>query len=99
MLILIFFHHFSRTDQLIQNTIKTQFADCTVFTIAHRLHTVIDNDRVMVMEAGQLVEFGHSHELLSKEDGVFRSLVEHTGGTAAKLMELAEASFVKLKTE
>jgi ATP-binding cassette, subfamily C (CFTR/MRP), member 4 len=89
----------SRTDQLIQNTIKTQFAECTVFTIAHRLHTVIDSDRVMVMEAGRLVEFGHAHELLHKEGGVFRSLVEHTGGTAAKLGEIAESSFAKSKTE
>jgi ATP-binding cassette, subfamily C (CFTR/MRP), member 4 len=63
------------------------------------LHSVIDNDRVMVMEAGRLVEFGHSHELLHKTDGVFRRLVEHTGGTAAKLIERAESSFAKSKAE
>jgi ATP-binding cassette, subfamily C (CFTR/MRP), member 4 len=63
------------------------------------LHTVIDSDRVMVMEAGRLVEFGHPHELLRKENGVFKNLVEHTGSTANKLMEKAESSFAKSKNE
>jgi ATP-binding cassette, subfamily C (CFTR/MRP), member 4 len=52
-----------------------------------------------VMEAGRLVEFGHPYELLCKENGVFKNLVEHTGSTANKLMEKAESSFTKSKTE
>lgn len=44
-----------RTDELIQQTIRIRFKDCTVLTIAHRLHTIMDSDRVMVLQAGQLM--------------------------------------------
>ena len=54
----------SSTDQLIQSTIRTAFKDCTVLTIAHRLNTIIDSDRIMVLDAGQLVEFGSPAALL-----------------------------------
>lgn len=43
-----------RTDELIQRTLRTKFADYTVLTIAHRLNTIIDSNRVLVMDAGEI---------------------------------------------
>ncbi|CAH0557932.1 unnamed protein product [Brassicogethes aeneus] len=68
-----------RTDELIQKTIKTKFNSCTVLTIAHRLNTVMDSDKVMVMDGGELVEFAHPHILLDNDKGMFYSLVSETG--------------------
>ncbi|XP_050293465.1 probable multidrug resistance-associated protein lethal(2)03659 [Anthonomus grandis grandis] len=69
-----------QTDALIQNTIRTKFSNCTVLTIAHRLHTIMDSDKVIVMDAGRVVEVGHPHDLLQKkENGVFYELVQQTG--------------------
>ena len=91
---------YSRTDKLIQTTIRGKFADCTVLTIAHRLHTVMDSDRVLVMDAGRVVEFGHPHELLHGPSGYLRRLVDQTGvATAAMLMRIAEENHRKLKEQ
>lgn len=90
----------AETDGLIQTTIRKQFAECTVLTIAHRLHTVMDSDRVLVMDAGRLVELGHPHELLAQRDGVFRGLVEQTGKATTKYLEqLAEENFARRQTQ
>lgn len=79
------------TDNLIQNTIRTKFADCTVLTIAHRLHTVMDSDKVLVIDAGEVMEFAHPYDLLQKPQGFFKQLVDQTGsGTAAALMQSAK---------
>ncbi|CAG9575865.1 unnamed protein product [Danaus chrysippus] len=68
-----------QTDALIQATIRNKFADCTVLTIAHRLHTVMDSDKVLVMDAGSMVEFDHPHKLLQQTGGVLRGMAEQTG--------------------
>lgn len=65
------------TDALIQKTIKKQFADNTVLTIAHRLHTVMDSDKILVMSDGCAIEFDHPHNLL-QNDSMFKSMVEVT---------------------
>ncbi|KXJ70399.1 probable multidrug resistance-associated protein lethal(2)03659 [Aedes albopictus] len=77
----------SETDRLIQTTIRTRFADCTVLTIAHRLHTIMDSDRVLVMDAGRVVEFGHPRDLLRGADGGYlRWLVDQMGAESAVLL-------------
>lgn len=59
------------TDSLIQKTIREEFKSCTMLIIAHRLNTIIDSDRIMVLDAGQLVEIDTPLNLLSKDDSVF----------------------------
>ena len=62
------------TDDLIQSTLKKEFVDCTVLTIAHRLNTIMDSDRVAVFKKGELEEIGHPQELLQNEFSSFRSM-------------------------
>lgn len=84
------------TDGLIQSTIRRKFANCTVLTIAHRLHTIMDSDKVLVMDAGRAVEFDHPHKLLQNHEGVFYGLVMQTGvGMAENLVVVAEESYKK----
>ncbi|XP_017890581.1 multidrug resistance-associated protein 4-like [Ceratina calcarata] len=87
----------SHTDELIQSTIRTRFDDCTVITIAHRLHTIIDSDRIIVMDAGRIVEFGCPYDLLRNEStGIFSQMVKNMGTQMAEsLREQAEAACSK----
>ncbi|KFM06516.1 Canalicular multispecific organic anion transporter 1, partial [Aptenodytes forsteri] len=66
------------TDHLIQTTIRSEFAACTVLTIAHRLHTIMDSNRVMVLQAGRIVEYDSPEELLKKQ-GVFSVMAKDAG--------------------
>ena len=66
-------------DQLIQETIRTVFRDCTVLTVAHRLSTIIDADKVVVMGGGEVLEDAAPHELLEKEGGIFAEMVKQLG--------------------
>lgn len=68
-----------QTDALIQSTIRHKFSHCTVLTIAHRLNTIMDSDKVLVMDSGTPVEFDHPYVLLNKQNGFFYSLVQETG--------------------
>ncbi|XP_072936017.1 ATP-binding cassette subfamily C member 4-like [Epargyreus clarus] len=84
------------TDALIQKSIRKYFADCTVLTVAHRLHTVADSDRVIVMEAGQIVECGHPHDLLQNENGHFTKMVQQLGPASEQsLRELARQAHLQ----
>jgi ABC-type multidrug transport system fused ATPase/permease subunit len=63
-----------RTDELIQKIIRQRFTNCTVLTIAHRLNTIMDYDRILVLNEGTVAEFGTPQEL-SEMRGIFYNLV------------------------
>ncbi|KAL7053956.1 hypothetical protein AAHC03_026665 [Spirometra sp. Aus1] len=65
-----------QTDQLIQTTVRREFASSTVLTIAHRLNTIMDYDRVMVLQNGCLVEMGPPQELMARPASIFRGLAQ-----------------------
>lgn len=60
---------------LIQETIRQKFRHCTVFTIAHRLETIMDYDRVMVLQQGQICEFDSPQTLLADRNSLFTAMV------------------------
>ncbi|GFR84872.1 multidrug resistance-associated protein 1 [Elysia marginata] len=67
------------TDDLIQATIRTEFEGCTVLTIAHRLNTIMDYTRIMVLDAGQIKEFKSPQELLQDTNSIFHSMAKDAG--------------------
>ncbi|KAH7910707.1 hypothetical protein BJ138DRAFT_73634 [Hygrophoropsis aurantiaca] len=68
-----------KTDSAIQSSLRRGLHDVTQIIIAHRLHTIIDADKIMVLDAGRLVEFGSPRELLQNDNGVLRALVDESG--------------------
>lgn len=72
------------TDQMIQQTIRTQFTNETVLTIAHRLNTIIDSDRIIVLSKGKKVEDDKPYNLLMKKEGIFFSMVKATGSESSE---------------
>jgi len=66
-------------DAFIQKTIREQFKDVTVLTIAHRINTIIDNDKVMVLDKGLIVEYDSPENLLKDKSSVFYSLAHQSG--------------------
>lgn len=91
------------TDNFIQKKILEKFEDSTVFTIAHRLSTVANYTKVLVMSHGQVVEFDHPYLLLVKnigdisitnDEGAFASMVLHTGAKhSTVIFEIARNSY------
>ncbi|KAJ8730882.1 hypothetical protein PYW08_002295 [Mythimna loreyi] len=67
------------TDELIQKTIRSEFASCTVLTIAHRLNTIMDSTKVMVLDKGQLVEYAPPEQLLQDKNSIFYSMAKDAG--------------------
>ncbi|KAK9365725.1 P-loop containing nucleoside triphosphate hydrolase protein [Lipomyces kononenkoae] len=67
------------TDQIIQETIRKEFKDRTILTIAHRLNTIMDSDRIIALAAGRVVEFDTPQALLSNKNSMFYTLCSHGG--------------------
>ncbi|XP_074269620.1 ABC transporter C family member 12-like isoform X1 [Silene latifolia] len=72
------------TDALIQKTIREEFRCCSMLTIAHRLNTIIDSDRILVLDAGQVAEFDTPENLLLDENSTFYDMVQRTGSANAQ---------------
>ncbi|EGF83523.1 hypothetical protein BATDEDRAFT_18633 [Batrachochytrium dendrobatidis JAM81] len=76
----------AEADKLIQQSIKTHFAHATVLSIAHRLNTIVDFDRVLVLQDGEMVEFDSPHILLGRSESLFSQLADATGAANAQLL-------------
>ncbi|KAK8931125.1 ABC transporter C family member 2 [Platanthera zijinensis] len=75
-----------RTDALIQKTIREEFKSCTMLVIAHRLNTIIDCDKILLLHSGKVLEFGTPEDLLSNEESAFSKMVESTGAANAQYL-------------
>jgi len=76
------------TDAIIQNTIRKAFANCTVITIAHRLNTIMDCDKVLVLEKGEIAEYDSTKKLIAT-GGIFYELVQAAGAKSAEHLTYA----------
>ena len=84
------------TDAIIQQAIRKEFKHCTVITIAHRLHTIMDSDRILVLNTGRLKEFDSPHTLLQNQHSTFSLMVSQCGPEESKkLKQVALEAFKK----
>ncbi|XP_064381882.1 ATP-binding cassette sub-family C member 4-like isoform X1 [Halichondria panicea] len=77
-----------RTDEIIQQALRKKFTQCTVITIAHRLNTIMDSDRILVMSNGRLEEFDQPLSLLENSDSLLSKMVAKTGPVASRKLRL-----------
>ncbi|QLQ77932.1 hypothetical protein HG537_0A01790 [Torulaspora globosa] len=82
------------SDAKIQQTIRKEFSGSTILTIAHRLRSVIDYDKILVMDAGEVKEFDHPYSLLLNKNSIFYSMCEQSG-ELENLIESAKEAFVE----
>ncbi|KAL1924068.1 uncharacterized protein VTP21DRAFT_7103 [Calcarisporiella thermophila] len=82
----------SETDALIQRTIREELAEATILCIAHRLRTIMDYDRVLVMDQGEIVEYDSPRVLIQREDTLFRDLCLRSGEMDV-LLDMARQKF------
>jgi ATP-binding cassette subfamily C (CFTR/MRP) protein 4 len=77
---------------MIQRVIREKFQETTVITVAHRLNTIADYDKILVMSAGQIVEAGSPWQLL-QTNSAFSSMVARTGDNSRRISEKAQRKY------
>jgi len=77
----------NETDAIIQRMIRENFQDATVLTIAHRLNTIMDSDRILVLDDGNVAELDTPENLMAKESGHFKSMVEKSRAAHTDVIE------------
>ena len=82
------FNDHGKVRAMIQEMVRKNFGNCTVLTIAHRLHSIMDSSRVMVFDAGRLMEMDAPITLIDAGTTIFNSLVQQSG-CAGELRRLA----------
>lgn len=86
------------SDAKIQHTIRDEFSNSTILTIAHRLRSIIDYDKILVMDAGKVVEYEDPYSLIINKDSLFHSMCENSGELDI-LIQLAKDAFVKKRQQ
>lgn len=84
-----------KTDDLIQQLIRKEFENTTVLTIAHRINTIIDYDKIIVLEKGELIEQGKPEDLIKKKGSWFRRVAIESGEDLAKLDKQIKGENIK----
>ena len=85
-----------KTDALVQEAIRECFSDCTVLTIAHRLHTIIDSDRILCLSKGRIESFGRPIDLIEDQTSIFHELIHSLDPNESKrLIEVALKKAIK----
>ena len=69
----------AETDQLVQKTIRKEFGECTILAVAHRINTIDDSDRIIVMDKGNILEFDTPNNLKNIENGIYKGMYESSG--------------------
>jgi ABC-type multidrug transport system fused ATPase/permease subunit len=83
------------TDRKIQDTIRTEFEQSTILCVAHRLLTIADYDRVLVLDQGEVVEFDTPYRLMTRNDSVFQHMCKRSG-EFDNLLRLAQGKHTQL---
>lgn len=76
----------SNTDRLLQETLREKFSEATIISVAHRLETIIDYDKILVLGGGKVLEFGTPLDLISKTEGHFLTMVKNTGDAMSEIL-------------